>query len=266
MPNLTCGTDHTFRVSAKGDGTTYSSFVYGGTSAEVTASTTIKCTPQNLSVTPLAQRRAKLSWDKVDNVASANSYVVRVSAFDPATTTPAYRDLPSTTDPFHVIDLDSILPTGEGLAHAPYAYQFVVQASVEVPPGGMTMPFTSAPIVIIDTPILSANGSSVGAAMNGGKAALKWTRVETVLKDTDYEDGHYSFRYRKFTNFEGHPHTMIGWQPGKPMVPAQPGQPAEPEVENFEASEYRANVRWGRRDNRYGVHHRPSQYQRLDAL
>ena len=131
---------------------------------------------------------------------------------------------------FYEFDLDDILNSGNGLADAPYAYHFTVRAEVSLPGGG-TGTFDSAPIVIIDTPILSANGNSPG----DGQAALKWTAVDDAnILGASYAGGSYSFRYRKFTDFDGHPHTMIGWQPGRP---AQAGPPIMVEVENFARTE-----------------------------
>ena len=89
---LTCGTEYLFRVSAIGDGMahngiTYSSFSFGDTSdpldPSAAAATGFFCTPQNLTVTPLAQRRAELSWDEVDNPnMNFEKYVVQVVKFD----------------------------------------------------------------------------------------------------------------------------------------------------------------------------------------
>ncbi len=233
VDSLSCGADYTFRVSAKGDGTTYSSFVYGATSAEVTASTTVKCTPQGLTITPLAQRRARLSWGQVGNPnMNFEKYVVQVVKFDDDFPDPPGSNTHDTMSAStYDIELDTILSNGEGLAHAK-AYKFRVGAEFTL--SGDTKTFFSIPVVVIDSPIVSANGNSPGAGTNDGKAALKWTRVETVLGDTDYRDGHYSFRYRRFTDFPmdpGVPHTRIGWNPG-----VAPPITISAEHENFDAS------------------------------
>ncbi|MDE2817897.1 MAG: fibronectin type III domain-containing protein, partial [Chloroflexota bacterium] len=76
VTNLKCGTAYTFRISGKGDGMahsgiTYSSFRFGETSDHTdplaAAKTDFFCTPQNLSVTPLVRRRARVSWQRVTN-------------------------------------------------------------------------------------------------------------------------------------------------------------------------------------------------------
>ena len=246
---LTCGTEYLFRVSAIGDGMahngiTYSSFSFGDTSDPLDPSAAAKtdffCTPQNLTITPLAERRALLSWSSVDNVTA--NYVIKARKFpDPTSANPPpdYADVESTSLLIHDISLDSILGA-DGLAEHP-AYQFIVQATVDIDSGPTvsTMIFESAPIIIVDTPILSANGSSVGAAMDEGKAALKWTPIENVLfDDSDYENGFYSFRYRRFTEFPdvgGTPHTMIGWKPGQ--APDPTAVPPVPAKENFAQAE-----------------------------
>ena len=237
MTGLECGTTYYFRLSGKGDGDPYSSTDYGNpTDPPEMASTTVKCTPQNLTITPLAERRALLSWSSVDNVTA--NYVIKARKFpDPTSANPPpdYADVLSRSLLTHEINLDSIL--GDGLAEHP-AYQFIVQATVDVDPGPTvtTMTFESAPIIIVDTPILSASGSSVGAAMDEGKAALKWTPIENVLfNDSDYENGFYSFRYRRFASFDGHRHTEIGWKPGQAPDPA--AVPPLPAKENFAQAE-----------------------------
>ena len=248
---LTCGTEYLFRVSAIGDGMahngiTYSSFRFGDTSDPLDPSAAAKtdffCTPQNLTVTPLSQRRARLSWDQVDN---RNKYFVQVvklnEAFPTATPVAVGPNVHDTgTSESYPIELDKILntgtiasPTHEGLAHSK-AYRFRVGAEFTL--SGNPKTFFSDAIVIIDSPIVSANGHSPSPSpspsggTNDGKAALKWTHVKDILNDTDYANGTYSFRYRRFTDFDGHPHTDVGWQPGRP---AQAGPPIMPEIENF---------------------------------
>ena len=103
------------------------------------------------------------------------------------------------TSESYPIELDKILntgtiasPTHEGLAHSK-AYRFRVGAEFTL--SGDKKTFFSTPIVVIDSPIVAANGAG-----SNGQAALTWDEVEgaDVLSNPDYEDGTYSFRYRKF--------------------------------------------------------------------
>lgn len=211
VSGLKCGTIYQFQVSATGDGSPYlGGDEYGDNSTTESANTIEECTPHGLTVTPLAQRRAKLSWEPVDN---AKKYTVFVRKFTaPGVATPTPDDHDKGTDLSHEIMLDDILNSGEGLADAPYAYHFTVRAEVYVPPGQIatTKTFDSNPVIVIDSPILSANGASLG----DGQAALKWTAVDdTTILGSSYAGGSYSFRYRKFDSFGGHAHTSKDWQP-----------------------------------------------------
>ena len=208
---LRCGTEYLFRVSAIGDGMahngiTYSSFSFGDTSDPLDPSAAAKtdffCTPQGLNVIPLAQRHARLSWEPVAN---AEQYFVEVQQgtsggwgnFATVSTIPP-ATVPTPSVP---IKLDSILSSGEGLAHAA-TYQFQVRAAVRG--GHLTDNAFSETVTLIDTPILSVNGAS---SMTVGQMLVKWKWAGN--------DAQYTIRYRELPG--NHRQVAIqgtpGWQP-----------------------------------------------------
>lgn len=63
--------------------------------------------------------------------------------------------------------------------------------------------------MIIDTPIVSANGHSPGTGESTGQAKLTWIPIETFLENTSLRGGSYAFRYRRAAA----DHTQLGWRP-----------------------------------------------------
>ena len=187
-----CGTNYLYRVSAIGDGTDYSKFEYGDPSQPKTASTDHYCTPQDLTIIPMPQRKAELRWGAVTN---RINYVVQIrKVTGPGTPTPTPASLPAQTSTTYGIDLDNIL-SNEGLAHVS-AFQFQVQANL---PGNIT--FTSAPIILADSPILSVNGHSPGT----GQAVVKWIKPDDALE--------YVLRWRQLgPDANGDTHTDVYWK------------------------------------------------------
>ena len=211
VDSLICGTTYRFKVSGKGDGMahsgiTYSSFSFGAASdpsdTSAAAATDFFCTPQNLNVTPLAQRRARLSWEPVDN---AERYFVQVRQGNLGGWSPFTDFAPSPT-PSVPIELDNIMTVGGsdvGLAHAS-AYQFQVRARVGG--GHVTAMAFSTPVAIVDSPIKSINGDSSGVSGSNGKMVVK---LEWAA------NRQYTIRYRKLPDNHHQIPTMgmAGWQP-----------------------------------------------------
>ena len=67
----------------------------------------------------------------------------------------------------------------------------------------------SRQVMIIDTPIVSANGHSPGTGESTGQAKLTWIPIETFLENTSLRGGSYAFRYRRAAA----DHTQLGWRP-----------------------------------------------------
>ena len=208
VDSLICGTTYRFKVSGKGDGMahsgiTYSSFSFGAASdpsdTSAAAATDFFCTPQNLNVTPLAQRRARLSWEPVDN---AERYFVQVRQGNLGGWSPFTDFAPSPT-PSVPIELDNIMTVGGsdvGLAHAS-AYQFQVRARVGG--GHVTAMAFSTPVAIVDSPIKSINGDSSGVSGSNGKMVVK---LEWAA------NRQYTIRYRKLPdNHHQIPYHGHGW-------------------------------------------------------
>lgn len=252
---LACGTTYTFKVSGRGDGDPYRT-TYGNTK-EAYASTPVcgLSKPTGLTITPLSQRRALLTWEAVDG---ADEYTVQVlwpgTSRSPSTGTLTPTWGPPIRNPvvngheaivtehqnngvpqgnFYYIDLEYIsglvirasdgslpsdgektyvLLTYDGSLKDYSSFQFRVQA-VDSDDTSRNSVF-SDPVIVIDTPILSANGKS----SHGGRVTLSWTPVhDTTILGPNYSGGTYSFRYRAFGTYQdvGHVynHTDFGWQP-----------------------------------------------------
>ncbi len=176
------------------------------------ATTGALATPTDLQVIPYSGRRALLTWQGTD---AAVSYVVQLREYDSSTASgswpnsgPNYR--PNLTKPCMEIELDAVLlqshPTipgdtvpYKGLAEAK-AFGFRVQAS-----DGTDDSHYSDTVIMIDTPILRADGNSAGGT---GQAKLKWVPLTDVL-GSNYAGGTFTFRYRRFAGN----HLTVGWRP-----------------------------------------------------
>ena len=174
--------------------------------------------PTILDVIPLPQRKAKLTWAAVAN---ADGYTVQMrdpkivnniqrawNNWTSLTGTPTCMvPLGQTTAMCHIdIELDKII-SSRGLAHA-NVYEVQVKATDSA--GVYLESEYSDEIVIIDTPIIAANGNSPNADPNQGKAEVEWSSVANVAE--------YKIRWRKLSTFGGRPpdiftHRAAGWQP-----------------------------------------------------
>ena len=156
--------------------------------------------PQNLDVVPMPRRMAALCWTPID---IAMSYVIE------ATNNPTeprqhnwitVTGSPST--PKKIIDLDKFYG-GNGLAHNDGMYGLRVKAIQ----GTTHSPYSDI-IIIIDTPIKSANGAS----STGSEAKIHWNPLSRIQAfGAAYGAGSATFRVRKF---EGN-HDTASWRPDK---------------------------------------------------
>ena len=208
VSGLTCGTSYKFRVSAKGDGSPYASGDFGATSDEEEASTTALCTPQGLTITPLVQRKARLTWEAVANATryEVDAYRVgEIGGWQPLPRSGAGLGmLNDEAIPTHEFELDRII--GAWGLDDNDAFKFHVRAIVT---GHATDMIFSKEITLVDSPILSVNGDSTGRSLNDGKMVVKWAW------DADYAQHTYTIRYRKLPdNHDQIPMVgMAGWQP-----------------------------------------------------
>ena len=163
--------------------------------------------PTNLHVTPFRNRRAVLSWNPV---AGAAKYVVQIRK---RTSTGWGNWLPPdrrsgysisgdvTTHNCYTVDLDRVItPTSgsaEGLAHS-VAYGLRLRAV-----NGSVTSAVSTEAVIIDSPIIEANGKSTAGAP---QVKLKWLAIGDIL-GSDYSTGTYAFHHRRV----GGNHQELGW-------------------------------------------------------
>ena len=182
--------------------------------------------PANLDLKPLPRRWASVTWNRVTN---ADAYDVEVQVVGETTwldpdcivIVPGIGAMPPTikltstvTQPTDValrpkceIDLDKITTDGgtKGLADDD-AYRFRVRATAS----GFAPSLYSENVIIIDTPITSANGHSPDPGANAGKAAITWASLDTLHTDAFFSGGTYKLRYRRSM----YPYFYSGWDPG----------------------------------------------------
>ena len=139
------------------------------------------------------KREIRLVWNAVTD---ATAYIVEARAYG-GSHVGAWEKVRDETLPFTKIDIDSILKSGDGLADAPYGYQFQVMATA---PGFGDSEY-SDPVTIVDTPITRADGDS----RSNAEADFEWVAVPTIGAG----GGDYTLRYRKF---RGNP-TSKSWTP-----------------------------------------------------
>ena len=235
LDSRVCGTTYRFKVSGKGDGMayngiTYSSFSFGEASnpsdTSAAAATDFFCTPQNLNVTPLVQRKARLTWEAVANATryEVDAYRVgEIGGWQPLPRSGAGLGMPNDEAiPAHEFKLDRII--GAWGLDDNDAFKFHVRAVV---PGHATDMIFSEEITLVDSPIISVNGDSAGRGPNDGKMVVKWAW------DADYAQNTYTIRYRKLPDNHHQIPTMgmAGWQPdsaANDMVWATPPPNVQP--------------------------------------
>ena len=198
-------TDSMATVGGLTNGASYSHRVRSVNSADESMWTTGVVThlplakPGMLDVEPLALRKARLKWAAVAN---ADKYVVEIRKVGKT----SWTAQPATTSVYYEIDLDDILG-GDGLADAPYAYEFHVKATKS---GGSHNDSAYSDIIRIkDNPLLLDGGQAY--AVSSDEALLKWT--------VDASATNYEIRYRKlgyYTAFGigNKDHTNLDWPKG----------------------------------------------------
>ena len=154
--------------------------------------------PENLQITPLSLRRAKLTWTgdpDADQYRVVAEYQVGASLFSQG------FDL---TSEAHVIELDKIVGD-TGLAHEDYfTFRVVAKDTTGVIPDSDP----SEDVMITDNPLLHAGGKA--KASGSSQAKLEWT--------PDANASNYEIRYRPLGEYDGGEimadHTSIYWSTG----------------------------------------------------
>ncbi len=170
--------------------------------------------PQNLDVKPLPQRRALLTWSTIVN---ATHYVVEVQLPGSSQWAPPDRGIPTSgtvtrPDPAspipteYEIDLDAVVSLGKakrGLADESH-FRFQVKARS---PNFAESP-ASETVIIIDTPIVRANGDNRDAnrMARDGKVVVTWKPIEQVISRFP-AGGSYRPRYRRSDG----DHSSLSW-------------------------------------------------------
>ena len=165
-------------------------------------------TPSDLTVTPMSERRAKLTWDAV---AGQGSIVYDVQVREGTSGSWGYwrkgvkssRGIPET---YHEIELDSVV-NSKGLADED-SFQFQVRARNTTTNSESSF---SETITIIDSPIVSINGDSrLPSGMHGPpfpKAVVSWDKPSGATG--------YTLRWRKL----GGKHKSLDWELNQTTYP-----------------------------------------------
>ena len=154
--------------------------------------------PRNVSLTPLGNRRAILSWT---GDSRASGYLVEARKFPNGTDwvaikglIPALGEDAATTRGIYV----NSFVAGSLALHPAYAIR--VRAIGPDDPndsdddGELSDP--SEEIVLVDSPITKALGTSDGTS---GSVEMSWKRVGNIVGDSSYAGGTYTFLYRRDT-------------------------------------------------------------------
>ncbi len=206
------GTDKTRSATIEGltNATSYTHRVISvnsaGQSPPTQIDTDLPLAAPTVNVTPLPDRRARLTWTEDPN---ASSFDVEVE--EPVGTWQVIAEN-VTGSAGHPLSLDAIEIYDGGLGIVTFAEGLADRRSfkfrVTAKHATDSKYNNRSELIIIDTPITAANGHSP----NGGQAELNWLKLEhaDVLGDSSYRGGTYSFRYRK----AGGNHAAYGWKPG----------------------------------------------------
>ena len=185
--------------------------------------------PRNLNLTPLGDRRARLSWtwpDQDPNNQPDGFYVTaRVFGIEPGAQVPypwmrtrSYLDTSSRASPTsRIIELHEFVEFDgslRGLAHH-QAYEIQVQAEFSSDELGEMGPTTlsdpSDSIVIIDTPITRATAAN---ASNSRQVVLEHKDVGRILEDSDYGENAETIEFRYYrVSHDLNAHTDPEWNP-----------------------------------------------------
>ena len=147
--------------------------------------------PEGLDVSPMALRKAKLTWEPSSNADSNTVYDIHAQAPSGSSAIVAMGVRTSSLE--HVIDLDSVV-SGKGLADEDYFKLWIVARSRI---NANLDSEANDEIRIIDNPLLESGGRAY--ATGRGEASLQW--------ETEGNASNYTIRYRQL----GNDHTDLGW-------------------------------------------------------
>ena len=171
--------------------------------------------PQNLNLTPLGNRRARLSWTWPNPGAAPQYYEVDARVFRPDPNNESWHEINwakgGGADTFREFRLNEFGPSHRGLAQHS-AYELRVRGRFETEDEmNPTISYSeySNSIVIIDTPITRVTAAD---ALSTRNVILEYETVQIALDDSSYPSGDYEFRYRKISH-DQYPHTALLWKP-----------------------------------------------------
>ncbi len=185
--------------------------------------TPVASRPRNLDITPLRQRKVKLTWTWTGP--QVNAFVISARGFgvNDRSDLSSWRTVHSgASAPAVAVDGKTSTYKYEFYLHVFYrtkdkpklrglqdhtAYEIQVQAVTgRDADNNDVLSELSDAIILIDTPITAANGTSSGTR---GQATLSWKLMQDVLGDSTYAGGTARFRYRRADGT----HAAISWLP-----------------------------------------------------
>ena len=214
VTGLACDNDYVFRISAYGDGKRYLAEYgptrlvtrYGPITDRSARSNEgdFPCTRPTVSVIPMPERKALLSWYFRLN----STYHVQFREFVPRTITPE----PDWQTIFAAGSAETSIELGldriAKLGLDDHKQGFVIRVTAD----GNTSDATS--VILVDTPILMARGGSDGTGNTDGHVTLDWIEVKDVLGSEEHGGGNYRFRVRRLSDpTSGPSHTNEDWTP-----------------------------------------------------
>ncbi len=140
--------------------------------------------PMNLSLTPISDREVRLSWT-LPNVEVVNSSI-KIRPHGSST----WYGFASVGDKrtYHDFDLNDFFNASDDLSqYVSFAFHVIA-----VGRAGYDSSTPSAPVIMIDTPILDVDGRT-----SGSEFTLQWDAIDGVLNDQSYSGGEYHFRVRE---------------------------------------------------------------------
>ena len=179
--------------------------------------TAVVHTNVQVDVVPQPRRLASLCWSPS---LYATSYFVQATddlsnLHDPNKS--GWTRIYATREQVHVadkaqrlqLDLDQVMPKAGKAIGLADAAAYGIRIGMRIVANGVSNITYTKAIIIIDTPIVEANGA-------GGTAKIQWVTAGTVLQPTGFGTGSYELRHRQSTGDL----KSLGWTPKELALPA----------------------------------------------
>ena len=177
ITGLACSSSYIFEVSAYGDDDKYRAVWGPPLTIPATTDLCKLATPTNLRVTPLPLRKAKLSWDAVDNAGLYQVAGVKLDSALQLVGTSECCAWHDTTRKNGIVAVTKITVLLDEALSASDAYEFSVTA---IPTNAASVSWQNSDggkAVIVDNPLLQRGGQAY--AISDNEALLKWEKTST---------------------------------------------------------------------------------------